>query len=78
MSTLQKKGYFAGIFNLHKLVCGRLKNCRLLGSHKISAGVLGNLVWRMDLSIYFPSIFISQPSINFSQFLLDLNIVLYL
>jgi hypothetical protein len=35
-------------------------------------------LWRIDLSIFFFSIFTSQSSINFSQFLLHLNIVLYL
>jgi hypothetical protein len=35
--------YFAGVFNLCGLFCGSYKNCRLIGSHKLYAGVLEDL-----------------------------------
>jgi hypothetical protein len=34
--------YFAGVFNLRRLFYGSFKNCRLIGSHKLSAAVLEN------------------------------------
>jgi hypothetical protein len=33
--------HFAGVFNLCRLFCGSFENCRLIGSHKLTAGVLG-------------------------------------
>jgi hypothetical protein len=38
--------HFAGVFNLCRLFCGSFENCRLIGSHKLTAGVLGDPWYR--------------------------------
>jgi hypothetical protein len=53
--TLQKKrtilrgflSYFAAVSNLRRLFCGSYKNCRLIDSHKLFAGVLVDR-WYLD------------------------------